>query len=143
MGGASVMEPGVERRDGEAVLRLRGRVSLQNNGGFIQLRLKLRPDGRAFDARGYAGLALRVRGRGPGYYVHLRTTRTVFPWSFYGQELSAGEEWSTVLLPFEAFHSENMLSGGLKPNRLVSVAIVAAKREFDADLQVDSISWYR
>jgi hypothetical protein len=27
-----------------------------------------------------------VRGRGPSYYVHLRTTRTVFPWSFFGQE---------------------------------------------------------
>lgn len=143
MGGASVMEPGVERRDGEGVLRLRGRVSLKNNGGFIQLRLKLRPDGRAFDAGGYAGLALRVRGRGPGYYVHVRTTRTVFPWSFYGQELAVVEEWSTVLLPFEAFRAENTLSGGLKPNKLVSVAIVAAKREFDADLLVDWISWYR
>lgn len=143
MGGASVMESGVERRDGGAALRLRGRVSLKNNGGFIQVRLKLSPDGKAFDASGYAGLALRVRGRGPGYYVHLRTTRTMFPWSFYGQELAGSEEWSTVLLPFEAFRSENMAFGGLNPGRLVSVAIVAAKREFDADLLVDSISWYR
>jgi hypothetical protein len=116
---------------------------LKNNGGFIQVRLKLESDGKPFDAGGYTGIALRVRGRGPGYYVHLRTTRTVFPWSFYGQEFTVSEDWSTVFLPFAAFQSENMASSRVDPRKLVSVAIVAAKREFAADLYIDSVSWYR
>jgi hypothetical protein len=143
MGGSSVMDSGVERRDGDTFLRLRGNVSLKNNGGFIQVRLKLNADGKPFDAGDYAGLALRVRGRGPGYFLHLRTTRTVFPWSFYGQELPVEEGWTMIFLPFSGFRSENMASSQINPQKLVSVAIVAAKREFSADLQVDSISWYR
>jgi hypothetical protein len=143
MGGVSDMDSGVQRKGDEAFLYLRGNVSLKNNGGFIQVRLKLGTDGKPFDASGSAGVALRVRGRGPGYYVHLRTTRTVFPWSFYGQEFTVSEDWSTVLLPFAAFQSENMASSRVDPRKLVSVAIVAAKREFAADLYIDSISWYR
>jgi hypothetical protein len=143
MGGASVMDSGVELLGAESLLHLRGSVSLKNNGGFIQVRLQLKPDGKPFDAGGYAGVALRVRGRGPGYYVHLRTTRTVFPWSFYGQEFPVTEDWTTVFLPFGEFRSENMASSRVDPRKLVSVAIVAAKREFSADLYIDSISWYR
>lgn len=143
MGGISNMDVSQERTGSESFLRLRGNVSLKNNGGFIQVRLKLNQDGKPFDAGGYAGLALRVRGKGPGYYVHLRTTRTIFPWSFYGQEFAVEEAWSTVFLPFSEFRSENMASSRLDPRKLVSVAIVAAKREFAAELDVDSIWWYR
>jgi hypothetical protein len=143
MGGQSVIDYGGERREGESFLRLRGEVSLKNNGGFVQVRLKLNADGKPFDAGGYAGLALRVRGRGPGYYIYLRTTRTVFPWSFYGQELPVEDGWNTVYLPFAGFRSENMASSRVDPRKLVSVAIVAAKREFSPELDVESISWYR
>lgn len=143
MGGKSVIRTGVERRGGESFLYLRGSVSLKNNGGFIQARLLLNQDKKPFDAGAYAGLALRVRGRGPGYYVYLRTTRTVFPWAFYGQELPVTGEWATVLLPFANFKSENMTSSRLEPGKLVSLAVVAAKREFEAELEVDSVSWYR
>ena len=143
MGGKSTINTGVDRQGDPAFLYLKGNVSLKNNGGFIQVRLLMNEDRKPFAAGGYTGLALRVRGRGPGYYVHLRTTRTVFPWAFYGQALPVSEEWSTVFLPFEAFQSENMASSRLDPNKLVSVAIAAAKREFAADLEVDWIAWYR
>jgi hypothetical protein len=143
MGGRSVMSSGVEGSGAEAYLYLRGRVSLENNGGFIQVRLLMNESKKPFAAGEFTGLALRLRGTGPGYYVHLRTTRTVFPWAFYGQELPVTGKWSTVYLPFSSFRSENMVSSRLDPNRLVSVALVAAKREFAADLEVDWIAWYR
>lgn len=143
MGGVSQMQTRIEGGGPDARLRLTGEVSLKNNGGFIQVRLPLTPTGRPFDAGGYTGIALRVRGRESGYYVHLRTTRTVFPWSLYAQGFPVTGQWSTVYLPFTEFRSENMARSELDPRKLVSVGIVAAKREFRADLEVDWIAFYR
>ena len=143
MGGVSQMQTRIEGGGAEARLHLTGEVSLKNNGGFIQVRLPLAPGGKPFDAGGYTGIALRVRGRQSGYYVHLRTTRTVFPWSLYAQGFAVSDDWSTVYLPFEGFRSENMARSALEPRKLVSVGIVAAKREFSADLEVDWVAFYR
>jgi hypothetical protein len=100
MGGVADMNARVETDGTNKVLHLSGNVSLENNGGFIQVRLLFDEKKRPFDAEEYTGIALRVRGKDQGYYVHLRTTRTVFPWSYYGQEFPVSEEWNTVYLPF-------------------------------------------
>jgi hypothetical protein len=143
MGGMSNIDVRLEPSESGRLLHLAGNVSLENNGGFIQVRMFLRPDRKPFDAGEYRGLELRVRGRGDGYYVHLRTTRTVFPWSYYAQQFPVREDWSVVRLPFDAFVGENMLSSSPNMSRLLSVAIVAAKKEFTADLYVDSVALYR
>jgi hypothetical protein len=143
MGGVSEMDSRIVREGDSNVLHLSGDVSLENNGGFIQVRLRLDPDERSFDASEYTGVGLRVRGSDRGYYVHLRTTRTVFPWSYYAQEFKVGGEWSTVHLPFSDFQAEYMRSNQLNTKKLTSVAIVAAKREFSADLYVDSVFLYK
>ncbi|MBN1835444.1 MAG: CIA30 family protein, partial [Spirochaetales bacterium] len=69
MGGKSDIATGVDRQEEEPFLYLRGNVSLKNNGGFIQVRLLMNENKKPFAAGAYSGLALRVRGRGPGYYV--------------------------------------------------------------------------
>ena len=143
MGGASEMNARVESEGGNNFLHLSGDVSLENNGGFIQVRLRLDEKKRPFDASEYTGVALRVRGKDRGYYVHLRTTRTVFPWSYYAQEITVSEEWTTVTLPFSDFEAENMRSSSLNTSKLISMAIVAAKKAFFADLNVDAVYLYK
>ena len=143
MGGASEMNARIESEEGNNFLHLSGNVSLENNGGFIQVRLRLDEKKRPFDASEYSGIALRVRGKDRGYYVHLRTTRTVFPWSYYAQEFPVSEQWSTVTLPFSDFEAEFMRSSQLNTSKLVSVAIVAAKKAFFADLNVDAVYLYK
>ena len=39
-------------------IRMQGAVSLENNGGFLQIALDLAPGGAAFDASGFAGIAI-------------------------------------------------------------------------------------
>jgi len=86
---------------------------------------------------------MQTRIEGSGAEARLRTTRTVFPWSLYAQGFAVSDEWSTVYLPFEGFRSENMARSELDRRKLVSVGIVAAKREFSADLEVDWVAFYR
>ena len=50
MGGESTANSGYEVIDGRRCLRLKGSVSLENNGGFVQVALPLDLDGRFFDA---------------------------------------------------------------------------------------------
>lgn len=142
MGGRSDMSAGIVRTEDGPALHMTGRVTTENNGGFIQARLPLSPEGR-FDASGYQGVALTVRGRGDHYYIHLRTTRTRMPWAHYAQKLPVTEEWQRVELPFPEFEGEMMLGGrGVDTGRLRSLAVVAAKADFDADIQVREISLY-
>ena len=146
MGGRSDMQAWVEPTEDGRVLRMTGRVSLENNGGFIQVRLPLSPAG-SFDAREWRGVAVTARADSDDldrYYLHLRTDRTRLPWSHYEQKLPVTREWRRLELPFSGFEPRNML-GRAAPDssRLRSVAVVAGKADFTADIQVRSIELYR
>ena len=143
MGGVADIQVRIAGEGADSWLHMSGQVSLENRGGFIQVRMRLDPGKKPFAAGEYEGIALRVRGREKGYYVHLRTTRTIFPWSYYAQEFAVTEEWQTVYLPFREFKPEGIRSVPIKPDKLVSIASVAAKREFAPDLDVDSVLLYR
>lgn len=143
MGGKSTMRLGIEIVDGAPVLAMRGEVSLKNNGGFVQVRLMLDPRERAFDASGYSGLSLKVKGKGDSYYVFLRTTGNLLPWSFFMAELPVSEEWTEVLVPWSAFRKGDFGSFfGFDPRKLVSLAVVAYKKEFTADISVREVKFY-
>jgi hypothetical protein len=144
MGGRSDMEVGYRAEGGRRYLSMSGSVSLANNGGFIQARLlvgdKRRP---AFDASGYRGLKLVVRGVGSDYYVFLRTTGNVMPWSFYMASLPVTEEWTEALIPWSEFRKGDYGSlFSFNPAKLSSVAVVAYKKAFSASIDVASISLY-
>jgi hypothetical protein len=143
MGGVSEASTVRTTMDGVACLRLQGDVSLDNNGGFVQVALSLSSDGGGLDASGYRGLRIVVRGNGePGYYVHLRTEDTRRPWQYYQARFDAPEEWTEIDIPFDSFRPEN-LGRPLDTNRLTRIGVVAAKRAFRADVAVARISFYR
>ncbi len=80
---------------------MRGDVSLENNGGFIQIAIDLSPDGGVVDASAWSGIELDVFGNGEEYGVHLRTDAMTRPWQSYRQIFTAYAEWRTVQLPFD------------------------------------------
>jgi hypothetical protein len=142
MGGRSDMQAEVVATDIGPVLRMTGSVSLANNGGFIQVRLPLSSRG-SFDAGDYSGFRLRVRGSGDQYFLHTRTSQNIFPWAHFVAGLPVTEEWQTVDVPFTEFRPESSNASTFDISRLKSVAIVAAKAEFEAEIEVSSIGLYR
>jgi len=142
MGGVS---RGAAARDtvaGRRCMRLQGEVSLENNGGFIQVALPLRQDGQALDASEFAGIRLTVRGNGEGYFVHLRTRDTRLPWQYYQAGFATEGEWRDIDIPFTAFRAESLRSP-LDRSRLERLGIVAAKKAFTADVAVARIALYK
>jgi hypothetical protein len=142
MGGVSTATSGYEMIQGRRCLRLRGSVSLENRGGFIQVALPLKGKVRLFDAGGYTGVRLSVVGNGEVYHVHLRTSRTVLPWQYYWAAFDTGPGWQIIDIPFDRFKPEN-LGKALNPRKLKRIAIVAIKKEFQADVAVSRLEFYR
>jgi hypothetical protein len=142
MGGVSTATSGYDTKQGRPCLRLKGTVSLENNGGFVQIALPLARLGRTFDASEYRGVRVWVYGNGEDYHIHLRTSQTALPWQYYGAKFFAGSQWQKVDLPFTRFEPENLPSP-LDPKKLERIAVVAIKKAFEVDIAVSRIEFYR
>lgn len=141
MGGVSRGELSAQTVHGRPCLRLTGRVSLENNGGFLQAGLDLGADGW-LDASLYDGVEIEVCGNGETYNVHLRTADTVRVWQSYRARLVAPPPWQTVRLPFAAFRPHR-IDAPLDVRRLRRLGLVAIGREFAADLCIGRVRLYR
>lgn len=138
MGGVSTGQMTVETVAGRPALRMRGDVSLANNGGFIQISLDLAADGGAVDAGAWGGLELDVLGDGETYGLHLRTLDVVRPWQSYRQTFVAAPAWRCVRLPFEGF-VPHRIDVPLDPRRLRRIGLAAIGRAFHADLAMAGV----
>ncbi len=142
MGGCSDGRVRRETVQGRPAMRMTGRVRLENNGGFLQIALNLRPDGRTVDARGWTGIALDVLGNGETYNLHLRTADVQRPWQSYRHGFTAAPAWTTVVCPFTDF-AAHRIDAPLDLSRLRRIGLVAIGRAFDADLAVGGVRFYR
>jgi hypothetical protein len=141
MGGVSDGTLVRETVSGRPALRMRGDVSLENNGGFVQMALDLGPDGNVVDASAWAGIELDVIGNDEDYGVHLRTDAVGRPWQSYRQNFRAGAVWRTVRLAFTDF-VPHRIQAPLNVRRLRRIGLVAIGRAFAADLAVGGARFF-
>lgn len=143
MGGVSEMSVTRVPDRAHPFIRMQGTVSLENNGGFVQIRLKLASSLSTFDASGYQGIRLSVRGEGESYYIFLRTANTLLPWKYYAASVSVSEDWQALEIPWSAFKGGDYgRVGRLRTDRLKSVALVAYGKAFDARIDMREIGLY-
>ncbi|MGO4915886.1 CIA30 family protein [Pseudogemmobacter sp. W21_MBD1_M6] len=139
MGGVSTGQVDFVQEDGQTHAHLTGRVSTENNGGFIQIRLDL-PDP---PPEGTAGVRLIVRGNEQQYFVHLRTKGTLLPWQYYQAGFMVTRDWAEVRLPFDTFvRSGTLLRAVPRAGSLTSIGIVAYGRDHDAEIDVREVGFY-
>lgn len=140
MGGVS--QGGVQfLTEGEqSFARIKGEVSTDNNGGFIQIRASF---GGSIPEN-TSGLTLRVRGNGERYYIHLRTRGSRMPWQYYQASFPTTDEWTEVSIPFSGFKpSGGLLRNKLRPSGLRTIGIVAYGKNHFAELDVNSVALYQ
>ena len=93
------------------------------------------------NASKYKGIRLRVKGNGESYYVHLKTIATSLPWQYYAAEFQTTDEFRKIDIPFDSFKPQS-LSEKLDSAGLVRIALVGAKKEFQADLCIARVELY-
>ena len=140
MGGVSKGDLTLDSYKGRNCLRMRGDVSTDNNGGFVQIALDLVKD-EPFDASAYAGVELSVSGNNERYNVHFRTTDLWLPWQSYRFSFKATPEWQTIRIPFASLEAYRTTKTFHK-DKLKRIGLVGIGRDFKADLCVGSIKFY-
>jgi hypothetical protein len=144
MGGASEGSSSLMQENGELFLRLSGDVSLKNNGGFIQTRMRLASGFNVYNAADYDGVRLTIRGKGEGYYLFYRTSGTFFPWLYYSASVRLSDQWQIIDIPWNAVQKGDFGSlGKFTPSKLKSIALVAYGKEFSAEVDLKQIGLYR
>lgn len=119
--------------------QMTGRVSIENNGGFIQMRMALPSP----PPEGTVGIRLVIRGNDQRYFVHLRTRGTILPWQYYQAGFEATNTWTEVRLPFADFKASGALLLKVpRADSLTSIGIVAFGRNHDADISVREVAFY-
>jgi peptide methionine sulfoxide reductase msrA/msrB len=141
MGGVSSGKIDFVKEDGRSCLQLTGVMSPANNVGIIQAVTSFNPKGRSFDARRFTGVKLFVKGNSRQYAVHLRTADTRLARQFYQAVFNTNGQWQEIKIPFTQFRPY-YLRNPLNTRTLKGIAIVAAGREFEADIFVDEIAFY-
>lgn len=140
MGGVSNGQLTLDNYKDKNCLRMRGDVSTDNNGGFVQMALDLTNDG-AFDASSYTGVEIIVSGNDEHYNVHFRTTDLWLPWQSYRYSFKAVSDWKTIRIPFEDIKAYRTTTKFHK-DKLKRIGLVAIGKDFKADLCVASIKLY-
>lgn len=142
MGGVSRGTMVRETVGGRMAIHMRGEVSLENNGGFVQIALELtRNDLGLLDASAFDGVEIDVFGNGERYAAHLRTAAVTLPWQSYRHGFLAVPSWRRIRLRFADFEPYR-ISDRLDVRRLRRIGIVAIGRAFTADLALARVALY-
>ena len=140
MGGVSSGQAFVGKSGSDNFVRLEGKVSTANNGGFIQIRHNLKKSLEK-DIR---GVSLKVRGNGEKYYVFIRTTSTLLPWQFYNAAFETSKNWKVVKLDLDIFQpSSSFLRKTIKSSSIKSIGIVAYGRDHEAKVDISEIYFFK
>lgn len=141
MGGVSQGEAAPVRIEGRDATRLTGSVSLENNGGFVQIAFDV-ADGGNLDATGWTGIALEVFGNNEVYDLRVRTDQLSRPWQSFRASFVAPAHWTRVEIPFSDL-TPHRTDVYFDPARVRRIGILAIGREMQAEISVAGIELYR
>jgi hypothetical protein len=141
MGGISNGQLTLDSYHERKCLRMRGAVSTENNGGFVQMVLNL-TDEKRFDASAYAGVELDVAGNNESYNIHLRTADLWLPWQSYRASFKATGDWQTIRIPFAEIKAYKTTSK-FRQDKLKRIGLLGIGRDFQADLCLAAIRFYK
>ena len=138
MGGLSNGQLSVGIVAGRSSARLTGTVSLDNNGGFIQMASNINQDGTPFDSSKWRGLELEVFGNGEDYDLRLRTAQLTRPWQSFRTSFKAPNTWTCIHLPFDVF-VPHKTDTQFDPRALRRIGVLAIGRVMVADVAVSAL----
>ena len=141
MGGVSTGSAAHAVIDGRAALHLTGQVSLENNGGFVQVALDLIPDSTTLDAHPYSGITITLRGDGGAYALNLRTSDLRYPWQSYRCPIQSTLGWQSFSCAFSDFEAHRT-DRPLDTARLRRVGLIAIGEARAVDVALGDLRFY-
>lgn len=140
MGGVSVAQMCPPNQADILGVCLRGQVSLENRGGFIQIKWPVTRSDLNEIAK-HTGIYVRAWGNCESYNIHLRTRSLWLPWQSYRQTFVASQQPQYHYFSFDEF-APYKTSLQFRPQALKKIAIVAIGRAFSANVCVGEMGFY-
>ena len=138
MGGVSKGYVEYQIIEEDIIAVLKGNVSTENNGGFIQIRRDLKD----INLENANSVKIVAKGNSQKYYIFLRTTGTILPWQYYASEFTVNENFNEFVLPIKDFEKSGfLLAKKINPKKITSIGIVAFGRDHLAELYVKEIKF--
>lgn len=141
MGGVSQGQLTRETVQGHAATRLTGDVSLDNNGGFLQMAFDFSDGGGPVDASAWSGIELTLCGNAQTYDLRLRTTDLDKPWQSFRIPFTAPAQWTTMRFVFADLEAHRT-DAPFDPHALRRLGLVAVGRAFAVDLAVRDVAFF-
>ncbi|SDS50855.1 Complex I intermediate-associated protein 30 (CIA30) [Halopseudomonas xinjiangensis] len=139
MGGISTAELRQGERHGSVCTCLSGRTRLENNGGFVQMKLDIGPSWSPGD---YAGVFIELCGAAHDYDLSIKTSQLERPWQSFRYTLPVEPQWTRFVVPYEALRPHRT-EAELDPATIRSVAGIGIGTAFDVDVCVRRFGFYR
>ena len=141
MGGVSEGQVFFNEKEESPCHCLTGLVSLENNGGFLQMQL-VNLDQIDVNYADYKGVYIEVKGNNHEYNLHLRTSQLWLPWQSFRQKILAGQKWQRLFLPFDEFESYKTFSE-LNHKKIHRLGILAIGEAFESNICIRNLGLYR
>lgn len=139
MGGVSAGKLSFHSEAGRSIARMTGLVSTANNGGFIQMQMRMEGPLPAE----IQGVRLIACGNDQRYFVHLRSVRTRLPTAFYRAHFDVVRDWREIRLSIDQFSASNAaLPARIAFEDIAAIAVVAYGRDHEADISIRDIGFY-
>ena len=138
MGGVSTGTVEFLSINGNLNALIKGQVSTENNGGFIQIRYELNDTNLIETSK----IRVVAKGNNQKYFIFLRTKGTILPWQYYSHEFDVRSEYDEFILQIKDFKKSGMLlSNQIDPKKITSIGIVAYGRDHLAELYVKELEF--
>lgn len=139
MGGVSTGGLRQGERHGAVCTCLSGRTSLENNGGFLQMKLEIDP---GLGCAEYVGMFIELCGAAHDYNLNVKTSQLEKPWQSFRTTLPVKPEWTRFLIPYAQL-SPHRIDVEFAPEQIRSVAVIGIGEAFDVDVCVRRFGFYR
>ena len=138
MGGVSTGTVEFLSINGNLIALIKGQVSTENNGGFIQIRHELN-DINLIEA---SKIRVVAKGNNQKYFIFLRTKGTILPWQYYSHEFDVRNEYDEFIMQIKDFKKSGMLlANQINPKKITSIGIVAYGRDHVAEIYVKELEF--
>lgn len=141
MGGVSNADFQSDVIDGRRCVRIKGRVTRDSGGGFIQLARFFGTNRDGFDASAYKGIEITVYGNDEEYNAHIRTRDVRWYEQSYRATFVARPKWQTIRLSWDQFAPHN-IDAAIDTVHIQRIGLLGWMREFEADLALARMSFY-
>lgn len=136
MGGAS--EGRMVRKNvlGVPLLQITGSVKAKDGAGFLLASLDL----GTFDASGFGGISVAMRGNGEVYSLYLKTADCEAAWQFYEAEIKTDRAWKVHSFAFSDFVPQG-LDATLERSKITQVGLISNGRSVEVEVSVARFSF--